>query len=243
MYSRNELVELAKSWIGLKESDGSHVRIIDLYNSYKPLPRGYKIKYSDPWCAATVSALAIKLGYTDIIPVECSCGEMIKLLKAKNSWVENDAYVPFPGDLIFYDWEDSGVGDNTGAPDHVGVVEKVENNNITVIEGNKSNSVSRRTLKINGKYIRGFGVPKYDKIEQHLNLSNDEALTILNKARTKLSEYEASSWSKDAIVWALDAGLFHGDENGYRWKDVVTREELVVLFSRFLDIVEKKLNK
>ena len=40
--------------------------------------------------------------------------------------MENDAYVPSPGDYIFYDWQDSGVGDNKGSSDHVGVGEKVE---------------------------------------------------------------------------------------------------------------------
>ena len=71
------------------------------------------------------------------------------------------AYVPKPGDVIFYDWQDSGSGDNTGWPDHVGIVEAVSGSTITVIEGNKSDSVSRRTLQVNGKCIRGYGVPKY----------------------------------------------------------------------------------
>ena len=69
--------------------------------------------------------------------------------------------MPPPGDYIFYDWQDNGVGDNTGAADHVGIVEKVAGNTITVIEGNYSNSVKRRTLAVNGRYIRGYGVPKY----------------------------------------------------------------------------------
>lgn len=40
--------------------------------------------------------------------------EAIALFQALGSWVENDAYTPEPGDYIFYDWQDSGVGDNTG---------------------------------------------------------------------------------------------------------------------------------
>jgi lysozyme len=86
---------------------------------------------------------------------------MIELFKKLGEWIENDAYVPKPGDIIFYDWQDSGSGDNTGWPDHVGIVEAVSGSTITVIEGNKSDSVSRRTLQVGGKYIRGYGVPKY----------------------------------------------------------------------------------
>lgn len=158
----SKVVEQAKAWLGLKESNGSHKQIIDVYNSQKPLPVGYKLKYTDAWCAGFVSAVAVKLGYTDIIPCECSCPRMIALFQKNGIWVENDAYVPNPGDIIFYDWDDNGVGDNKGGSDHVGIVEKVANGKITIIEGNYSNSVKRRTLSVNGKYIRGYGVPKYD---------------------------------------------------------------------------------
>lgn len=159
----SKVVELAKSWLGKNEADGTHKEIIDVYNSYKPHPRGYAMTYTAPWCATTVSAVAIKLGYTDIIPVECSCSKMIELLKNIGAWNEDDARTPNPGDLMFYDWEDSGVGDNKGGADHVGIVEKVSNGKITIIEGNYKNAVTRRVLSVNGKYIRGYGVPKYDK--------------------------------------------------------------------------------
>lgn len=158
----SKVVEQAKAWLGLKESNGSHKQIIDVYNSQKPLPVGYKLKYTDAWCAGFVSAVAVKLGYTDIIPCECSCPRMIALFQKNGIWVENDAYVPNPGDIIFYDWDDNGVGDNKGGSDHVGIVEKVANGKVTIIEGNYSNSVKSRTLSVNGKYIRGYGVPKYD---------------------------------------------------------------------------------
>ena len=158
----SEMVKVMQSWIGKKEADKTHQEIIDLYNNHRPLARGYKVKYTDAWCATTVSAAAIKLGYTDIIPTECGCGQMIELFQKIGSWVENDAHVPSPGDIIFYDWNDSGKGDNTGWPEHVGVVEKVVDNKITVIEGNYNDSVKRRNMSVNSKNIRGYGVPKYN---------------------------------------------------------------------------------
>ena len=158
-----KLINQAKSWIGCKESDGSHKKIIDMYNSHKPLARGYRMQYSDAWCAAFVSACSIATGMTDIIPTECGCGQMITLFQNLGEWNESDSRTPNPGDIIFYDWQDSGSADNAGWPDHVGIVEKVSGKIITVIEGNYSNSVNRRTIKVNGKYIRGYGVPKYDK--------------------------------------------------------------------------------
>ena len=160
-YAKN-VVAQAQAWLGKNETDGSHREIIDVYNSHKPLARGYKVTYTDPWCATFVSAVAVKLGYTDIIPTECSCTRMIELLKNIGAWVEDDTYVPKGGDILFYDWDDSGVGENKNSPEHVGIVEKVDGNTITVIEGNYSVSVKRRTINVNGRYIRGYGVPKYD---------------------------------------------------------------------------------
>lgn len=152
----------ARAWIGKNEADGTHKSIIDVYNAHKPLARGYAVKYTDAWCATFVSAVAIKCGITDIIPTECGCGQMITLFKNQGEWNESDSRTPKPGDIIFYDWDDTGTGDNTGWPDHVGIVESVSGGNITVIEGNKNNAVARRTIAVNGRYIRGYGVPKYE---------------------------------------------------------------------------------
>lgn len=163
---RAKVVAQAQSWVGCKESDGSHRKIIDLYNSHKPLARGYSVKYTDAWCSTFASACAIATGMTDIIPTECGCEKHIQLFKKIGSWEENDAYVPKPADYVFYDWQDGAnyaTTDNTGAADHIGIVEKVTNGTITVIEGNMSNAVGRRNLKVNGQYIRGFGIPNYAK--------------------------------------------------------------------------------
>jgi hypothetical protein len=203
----SKVVEQAKAWLGCKESNGTHKEIIDVYNSHKPLARGYKVKYTDAWCATFVSAVAIKLGYTDIIPTECGCEKMVNLFKGINSWDESDARVPNPGDVIFYDWDDSGSGDNRGSSDHVGIVEKVAGNKITVIEGNYSNAVKRRTLDINGKYIRGYGVPKYDQ----------ETVTPAAPAKEKISVIY-QTWDDVKNAWLPNvkdredyAGIFGHD--------------------------------
>jgi hypothetical protein len=160
--TRSKIIDQARSWIGLNEADGSHKKIVDIYNSQDKLPRNYKLKLTDSWCAGTVSALAIACGATDIIPVEVSCGKLIEIAKAMGIWVEADNHIPAPGDLILYDWGDNGKGDNTGWPDHVGICEYVVGDSITVIEGNFQNAVGRRLIKVNGKYIRGYITPHYD---------------------------------------------------------------------------------
>jgi peptidoglycan hydrolase-like protein with peptidoglycan-binding domain len=86
---------------------------------------------------------------------------MIALYQAAGHWMEDDDYLPEPGDVIFYDWEDSGTGDNRGASDHVGLVYRVDGDLITVIEGNCGNQVATRTIWRDGRCIRGYGLPDY----------------------------------------------------------------------------------
>lgn len=160
--TRNEIVKQAQAWVGLNEYDGSFKKIIDIYNTITPLPVGYKLKYTDAWCAGFVSAVAHYCEATDIIPAECSCPRMITKAQSVGIWVENDAYAPKPGDIMMYAWSDTGYGDTVNSPDHVGIVEKISGNTITVIEGNYSNAVKRRTMLVNGQYIRGYIVPKYE---------------------------------------------------------------------------------
>ena len=167
---RSKVVEIAKGWLGCKESDGSHKKIIDTYNACKPLSRDNICKpcldtYSG--CKSSTPRICILYSITsrewltDIIPRECSCNQFIQLAKNMGIWVENDAYTPSAGDMILYDWDDNGVGDNTGSADHIGIVVSVSGGVIKVIEGNKSNAVGYRDLAVNGKYIRGFVTPKY----------------------------------------------------------------------------------
>lgn len=159
MHNREEIAKKAESWIGLNEKDGSFKPIIDLFNKETD---GYNVKYTDAWCATTIGALAIATGNRDIIPVDCSCGRMVEKAKSMGIWIESDSYNAQVGDIILYDWQDSGKGDNTGWPDHVGIITAISGNKMTVVEGNKSEKVGTRKISYNSKNIRGYIAPKYD---------------------------------------------------------------------------------
>lgn len=164
---RQKVVDTAIKYLGCKESNGSHKKIIDIYNTHKPLAVNYKVQYTDAWCATFVSAIAILCDLTNIIYTECGCGRMIELYKKHGRWEENDAYVPNVGDIIMYDWGDkSATGDNKGYPDHVGYVVSVDGKTIKVIEGNKNDRVAYRTIAVNGRYIRGYCLPDYASIAE-----------------------------------------------------------------------------
>ena len=167
---RAAVVAHARTWLGCNEYDGSHRPIIDLYNRYRKTG-DYCMTYADPWCAAYVSAVGMAVSVAnglpgqpyELIPSSAACDPMIVQYKALGRWVEDDGYLPSPGDVILYDWEDSGSGDDQGSSDHVGIVTDVDGSTITVIEGNKSDSVCYRSIQRNGRYIRGYGLPDYAK--------------------------------------------------------------------------------
>ena len=155
-----DVLNVMRSWIGFSEANGKFKQIIDLYNSHKPLARGYAVKYTDEWCDTTVSAAAIKAGAVDLIGTECGCEEHVKIFKNKGIWIEDGTITPQPGDIIVYNWDDN-TQPNDGYSDHIGYVESVSGRTITAIEGNKGEAVGRRTLTVGNGNIRGYARPKY----------------------------------------------------------------------------------
>ena len=158
---RRMVTDTAESWLNANQFDGSHKPIIDIYNSHEPLAVNYKVTYTDQWCATFVSAVAIQCGLTDIIPTECGCQRQIELFRAINAWQEDDAYVPMPGDFIFYSMANPSKGDCTSWSDHVGIVAGTNRNRILVIEGNNGGYVKHRIINIDDSRIRGYAIPNY----------------------------------------------------------------------------------
>ena len=159
---RQEIVITARKWLGTQEGSAQHTEIVQIYNSHEPLAQGYVLKTTDNWCAAFGSAVAIECGLTDIIPTECGCERQIVLWKKLDRWQEDDNHMPFPGDYIYYAWDEKrDLNDCTGWADHVGIVVGTSGPFIKVIEGNKDDSVSYRIIWRGDYRIRGFGLPDY----------------------------------------------------------------------------------
>lgn len=148
------IVSIASSYIGTVEGMYNHQVIVNIYNNISPLPVGYKLKLTDPWCAAFVSVV-MRVANIDF-PYECSCERMRANAVKMGLWEESDNYKPKIGDVVIFDWQDSGNGDNKGFPDHAGIVVDVSDGMITTIEGNTSNRVGSRKFGIDSRYIRGF---------------------------------------------------------------------------------------
>ena len=157
----SQILEIMRSWVGMDRACGTHKPIIDLYNSHKPLARGYCVTMRDAYCATTVSAAFIKADAVDMIGgTECGADEFIKLFKKAGIWCEDGNVVPTPGAIIEYNW-DIKAQPNDGPADHIGIVEKVSEGLLTVLEGNIGGKVGRRTLPVGWGQIRGYAFPDY----------------------------------------------------------------------------------
>ena len=139
---KNKIISLAIEQIG---------------NDYTTYCKDMGYNYRIEWCACFISWLAEKLGITDIIPVDMSCNRQISKFKALGVWHTDRNFQS--GDIIYYDW------DISGDADHVGIVEKVSGNTLTVIEGNNGNfpydRVRRREINSASSLIFGYARPKY----------------------------------------------------------------------------------
>ncbi len=150
MINREKIIEVATACIGTKEGTERHQTILDIYNGYLKRIRPYKIRSTDPWCAAFVSAVFIAAGQPDAIPIDCSCFYIKNYAAARKQLRDPGRYVPKPGDLILYKWQGKDV------VSHVGIVSKVDGSELEVIEGNYKNSVSIRKIKLSYKYIDSY---------------------------------------------------------------------------------------
>lgn len=157
-----DALNVMRGWLGLSRSNRTHKPIIDLYNSHKPLARGYKASYQDDYCDITVSAVFIKLGAVALIGgAECGVEEHVKIFQRAGIWNEDGTTTPKEGDIVVYNWDDS-TQPNNGYSDHIGFVESVSSGKITTIEGNTQGGiVARNVIPVGWGYIRGYARPKY----------------------------------------------------------------------------------
>lgn len=163
MATVKNILDTARGWLGYSEESGRWWNIVEgVYNNYirnhKGAGRSYCLQRSDPWCDCFVSSVFIKSGAVDALGgVECGCPNHIQIFKNTGRWLGKTR--PKAGDIIFFDWGGDGVSD------HVGIVESINGETVTTIEGNKNDSVERRTLAWNSPTVYGYARPTYDAEE------------------------------------------------------------------------------
>lgn len=149
--------------------------------------------YSGEWCHRFADWLTMNAGMPmDMIPNHSNCGAgmvwFLNNLKSGGFYFKNaahkarfisnyeavnyldpelttaeEAYVPSPGDYIYFRWNNAANSVNVS---HVGIVETVSESSLTTWEGNSGDKVVNRTFALNDAQIVGYGKPDYAAVTQ-----------------------------------------------------------------------------
>jgi len=224
---RQKVADTINAWVGGTKGSAKHLDILTVYNDHKPLARGYTVKATDAYCATTVSATFIRAGIADYTGTECGVEKFVEIAKAKGIWVEDDAHTPKIGEACVYDWDDNGVGDDTGAGDHIGIV-TATGNPFTVTEGNMSGGkVGKRSMAANGKYIRGFICPDYASIARKLGGDTTTEPQTVNTA-TSHTVASGDTLSKIAVQYGTTVAAL-AEINGITNPSVIHVGQVIAL--------------
>lgn len=202
----DDIVGVAKTQLGYMELDVATGA--PLYNGNGTWYTKYGQRFnnsSGAWCAFFVMWCAEQADIpTTAIPqaqTYGSCTNMANWFKNNGLW-QDATYTPWPGDIVFFDWDDNG------KPNHVGIVESVnDDGSINTIEGN---ICLDDTLELadSGYYqvgqvtrsedIFGYGTPSF-------NFTDVANSMVLIGGKTDGKAYMLPDSSSDT-VWYVDAG-------------------------------------
>ncbi len=111
------------------------------------------------WCHMFVSWCASEAGVSSsIVPKTASTSSGMAWFKNKGLFRYKEKYTPKRGDIIYF---------KSAGASHVGIVERCSGNTVHTVEGNTSNKVARRSYSLNAARITGYGVPKYNTLNDN----------------------------------------------------------------------------
>jgi hypothetical protein len=195
MATASDLVSLAKTQVGVKESpaNSNKVKYWDYYKEHAGVDYN-----GEPWCAAFVAWCMCQVGAWTMTSDEGrfrSCPALVTWAKKQGSWKER-SYTPSPGDIVIFS--------NGERACHVGIIGSVTGSTIltyNTIEGNTSVTSNdnggavmqrNRTLgSTNTKwYILGFIANTWDEEEE---VKDEDITKIVDQVWShKINDYTAA---------------------------------------------------
>lgn len=168
-----------------------------------------------PWCAIFQTYHLRKVGIpTSVCPNFAGCTTIRdSFLIPKGIWKLKGTYTPKPGDLILFDWEDTG----NNKLDHVGMVIKVDGNKVYTVEGNSKGGyttygVRYKSYPLTSSYIVGYGALNYESITDstltttagsNVKIETTAAISTMSAATKKMYVKKFQTWLNENF----DAGL------------------------------------
>ena len=122
------------------------------------------------------------------------------------------------------------------------MVERCNGKEFAVIEGNMgaNHICGRRTMQVNGRYIRGFCCPDYASAakkhgKEDIDMTRDEVIQLIDqriKAALEGDGTTASAWAQEELAKAQAAGI----TDGTRPQGYATREEVAAMVLRSMTL-------
>lgn len=204
MAAVKDVLDVARKELGVRESppNSNEVKYNDWYYGRHVSGKAF------PWCMAFVQWCFDRAG-APLPYLTVSCSSLLTWYQRNQPWAVYKS--PEPGDIVIY---------NFG---HTGIVESVNGNTITAIEGNTSPSaggsqsnggmVCRKTRGI--KTVTAFIRPDFKKEDKRMD-------NIPGPAH------------KEGVEWAKKNGILTGDAKGdLRLTEPVTRQQLCTMLYRY----------
>ena len=155
MGSAQSMLAEARKWIGYKSPTGCNE-----FNRWYSDMAGLNWYYNHAWCDEFVSHSGHSSGNFNEVGLYAYCpAHMVQFFKAQGQYFKRGEKMPEAGDAIFFDWDLDGY-----EPDHIGLVEYIDNGYVHTIEGNTGawpGEVARRSYNLHYACILGYGRPLY----------------------------------------------------------------------------------
>lgn len=220
MSKRDDFLQWLESQVGVTENPPGSNNVI--YNT-----EYYGHEVSGPgyaWCATFQRSGLKAIGCVELY----YGGEKTAYVPSLLNYYRDHGQIvtdPQPGDLIFYDWDSSGL------PDHIGAVVGVADSTITTIEGNVGDAVKKLIKSRTGGNIQAYARLKWpDESEPQPDPDYVEPFVDVPK----------SAWYAKAVKWCYDNGVVTGtDKTHFSPKKTVTRAEAAQMLYKLAKAIER----
>lgn len=176
----SDLISVAESQIGYKESAENYIVNDDnslsgytKYGAWYGGGNGSDYDYAN-WSASFVSFCLNKAGIPQsIFPYSADCENWVQLLADTGRYQETSEHSPQAGDIVF-------LRTNGDVVDLVGIVTRVDDSVLTVVEGDLDNAVGTNTYDVNDARIAGYGIlPNAIRNGENLDATLNDAISEL----------------------------------------------------------------
>ncbi|HEX2314505.1 MAG TPA: CHAP domain-containing protein [Thermomonospora sp.] len=154
-----KLLDIAEEELGYTEKSNGYTKFGEWYAENVDADHDSYFKTA-PWCDMFLAWAADKAGVTESVGQFASTVEHARWFEKHDAWGDK----PEPGAIVFFDWNGSN---DIGRIDHVGIVRKVEGEQIHTIEANVDGIHLKKKVR-DASVIAGYGYPsKVKVVEKH----------------------------------------------------------------------------